>query len=75
MKNVNLIRISFHDGKDVANFDVYDAQKQTDGTITADLCCTHGNWRAKAVFNENGSVDLSCGDDHELVYHSYEVVS
>ena len=71
MKNVNLFRDG--DGMET-NFDVSDAQKQTDGTITASLWCTHGAWNAEAVFNECGRVDVSFGDDCELTYDSYEVV-
>ena len=76
MKNVNLTITSFRDGKEVTNFDVSNTQKQSDGTIKADLWCTHGCWHAKAVFNENKTVDVKIKTTgRKLTYHSYEVVS
>ncbi len=56
MNNVTL----YHRADDLhgTNFNVTNLCQEDDGTKTAVIWCTHGDWEGAATFHEDGSVDV-----------------
>lgn len=51
------------------NFSVHDLKEHKDGTKTAKVWCTHGDWTGNAVFHTDGTVEVK----QITTYHYYEV--